>query len=48
MPLTDEENWKSCEIQKVSYICKKIFSVDKNDKKVFKLDHKVRSLSLHQ
>ena len=47
MPLTDEEN-ELCETQKVSYICKKIFSVDKNDKKVFKLDHKVRSLSLHQ
>ena len=39
--LTDEEN-ELYEMQKVCYICKKIFSTDKNDKNVFKLYHKVR------
>ena len=41
IPLTDEEN-ELYEMQKVCYICKKIFSTDKNDKNVFKLYHKVR------
>ena len=41
IPLTDEEN-EFYEMQKVCYICKKIFSTDKNDKNVFKLYHKVR------
>ena len=41
IPLTNEEN-KLYEMQKVCYICKKIFSIDKNDKNVFKLYHKVR------
>ena len=39
--LTDGEN-ELYEMQKVCYICKKIFSTDKNDKNVFKLYHKVR------
>ena len=29
-------------MQKVCYICKNIFSTDKNDENVFKLYHKVR------
>ena len=29
-------------MQKVSYLCKKKFSTDKNDKNLFKLYHKVR------
>ena len=41
IPLIDEEN-ELYETQKVCYICKKIFSADKNDKYVFKLYHKVR------
>ena len=41
MPLTHEEN-ELYEIQKVCYICKKIFSSDKKDKNLFKLYHKVR------
>ena len=42
MPLANEEN-DLYEIQNVSYICKKIFSTDKNDEIAFKLYHKVRS-----
>ena len=41
IPLTDEEN-ELYKMQKVCYICKKIFSTDKNDKNVFKLYHKAR------
>ena len=42
IPLTDEEN-ELYEMLKVCYICKKMFSTDKNDKNVFKLyHHKVR------
>ena len=41
IPVTYEEN-ELYEMQKVCYICKKIFSTDKNDKNVFKLYHKVR------
>ena len=41
IPLTDEENGVY-ETQKICYICKKIFSTDKNNKNVFKLYHKVR------
>ena len=41
IPLTDEEN-ELYEMQKVCYICKKIFSTDKNNKNVFKLHHKVK------
>ena len=41
IPLTYEEK-ELYEMQKVCYICKKIFSTDKNDKNVFKLYHKVR------
>ena len=41
IPLTYEENGLY-EIQKVSYICKKIFGTDKNDENVIKLYHKVR------
>ena len=40
-PLTDEEN-KSYEEQKVCYICQKEFNTDENDKKAFKLYHKVK------
>ena len=40
IPLTDKEN-KSCEEQKICYICKKEFSTDKNDKKALKLYRKV-------
>ena len=39
--LTYEEN-ELYEMQKVCYICKKIFSTDKNDENIFKLYHKVR------
>ena len=39
-PLTDKEN--SYEKQKVCYSCKMEFSTDKNNKKAFKLYHKVR------
>ena len=39
--LTDEKN-ELFGMQKVCYICKKIFSIDKNDKNVFKLYQKVR------
>ena len=39
IPLTDKEN-QSYEKQKVSYICKKEFSTDENDKNAFKLYHK--------
>ena len=46
IPSTDEEN-KSYKKQKVCYICKTEFSIDKNDKNAFKLYHKVRSLSLY-
>ena len=38
--LTDEEN-ELYEMQKVCYLCKKIFKTDKNDKNIFKLYHKV-------
>ena len=41
MPLTDEEN-ELHEMQKVCYICKKVFSTDENDKTAFKPYHKVR------
>ena len=41
IPLIDEEN-ELYEMQKFCYICKKIFSTDKNDESVFKLYHKVR------
>ena len=41
IPLTYEEK-ELYEMQKVCYICKKIFSTDKNDENVFKLYHKVR------
>ena len=41
IPLTNEEN-ELYEMQKVCFICKKIFSTDKNDKNIFKLYHKVR------
>ena len=41
IPLTYEEN-ELYEMQKVCYICKKIFSTDKNNKNVLKLYHKVR------
>ena len=44
IPLTDEEN-ELYEMQKVCYICKKIFSTDKSDENVFKLYHKVRDHS---
>ena len=40
-PLTDQEN-ELYEKQKVCYICKKIFSTNKDDKNVFGLYHKVR------
>ena len=40
-PLTNGEN-ESYKKQKVCYICKKIFSTNKNDKNVLKLYHKVR------
>ena len=40
IPLTDKEN-KSYEKQKVSYICRKEFSTDENDKDKFKLYRKV-------
>ena len=39
MPLTDEN--KSYKKQKVCYVGKKEFSTNKNDKKAFKLYHKV-------
>ena len=39
--LTYEEK-ELYETQKACYICKKIFSTDKNDKNLFKLYHKVR------
>ena len=39
--LTDQEN-KPYKKQKVCYVCKSEFSTDKNNKKVFKLYHKVR------
>ena len=39
--IINEEN-ELYEMQKVCYICRKIFSTDKNDKNVFKLYHKVR------
>ena len=42
--LTDKEN-KSSERQKACYICKKEFNTDENDKKAFKLYHKVRDHS---
>ena len=41
IPLTDEEK-EFYEKQKVCYICKKEFCTDKNNKKEFKLYHKVR------
>ena len=40
-PVIDEENGLY-QMQKVCYICRKIFSTDKNDNNVFKLHHKVR------
>ena len=39
--LTYEEKYVY-EMQTVCYICKKIFSTDKNDENAFKLYHKVR------
>ena len=39
--LTYEEK-ELYELQKVCYICKKIFTTDKNDINLFKLYHKVR------
>ena len=41
IPLTDKED-NSYEKQKVCYSCEMEFSTDKNDKKAFKLYHKVR------
>ena len=41
IPLTDKEN-KSYEKQKLSYVCKKAWSRDENDKNAFKLYLKVR------
>ena len=41
IPLTDKEN-KSYEKQKLSYVCKKEWSSDENDKNAFKLHLKVR------
>ena len=41
IPLTSEEK-EFYEKQKVCYICEKEFSTDKNDKKEFKLKHKIR------
>ena len=41
IPLTNEEK-EFYEKQKVCYICEKEFSTDKNDKKEFKLKHKIR------
>ena len=41
IPLTDKEN-KSYEKQNICYIFKKEFITDENDKKAFKLCHKVR------
>ena len=45
-PLTDKENGPY-KMQKVCYICNKVFSADKNDKNVFKLFHKVRDHYYH-
>ena len=42
IPLTNEEN-EYYEMQKICYICKKIFSNNKNDENAFKLYHKVRN-----
>ena len=42
MILLTKEETKSYEEQKVCHICKKEFVTDKNDKKTFKLYHKVR------
>ena len=42
IPLTDEES-ELYEIKNAYYICKKIFSHEKNDENVFKLYHKVRN-----
>ena len=39
--LTDKEN-ESYEKQKICHICKKEFSIDKDDENMFKLYHKVR------
>ena len=41
IPLTNDEN-KSYEKDKVCYICKKEFCINKNDENEFKLNHKVR------
>ena len=41
IPLADTEN-ELYEMQKGCYICKRIFSTDKNDENAFKLHHKVR------
>ena len=41
VPLIDEEN-ELYQMQKVCYICKKIYITDKNDNNVFKQHHKVR------
>ena len=41
IPLTDKEN-KSYEKQKVCYKCKKEFSIDENDKSIFKIYYKVK------
>ena len=38
----DDEESERCEMQKVCYISKQIYSTDKNNKNVFKLYHKVR------
>ena len=46
IPLTNEEN-ELYEMQKVCYICKKIFSTDKNNENAFKLYHKVRDHCHH-
>ena len=41
IPLTNEEN-ELYEMKKVCYLCKKIFSTNKNNENVFKLYRKVR------
>ena len=46
IPPTTEEN-ELYEMQNVCYIHKKIFSIDKNDRNVFKLYNKVRGLCHH-
>ena len=46
IPWTDEES-ELCEMQKVFYIFKQIFSPDKSNKNVFKLYHKGRDNCHH-